>query len=167
MTSREDERRKPQQIWQIKPGVYATPYGWIDIDRGGKSVSFHLYSDMRASAHDRALLSVVMQLHRGGVEQINVDHLDLPFLDKALTLVRANRRLDFVYYANRTLHECELLSRRQVGLESTCEKIRDLLNWCTTLEIWIPKKEEVNAHEVLTIAGLFGKVQVITYEEVE
>jgi len=160
-----DDQRKRRPIWQIKPGVYATPYGWVEVSRGGKSVAFHLFANMKASAHDRALLNVVMQLYRGGVKQINADHLTLPFLDKALDLRRANRTLDFVYHANGKLHECELATRRQVGLDATCQKIRDLLNWCQSLEIWVPKTEEVNAHEVLTIAGLFGKLEVITYEE--
>lgn len=165
MVTREEKRRKPEQIWQIKPGVYATPYGWIDIDRGGKSVSFHLFTNMRPSAHDRALLSTVLQLYRAGATEINADHLDLPFLDKGLTLQRAKRVLDFVYYASGKLHEAELVSRRQVGLDSTWQKVRDLLPWCKNLELWIPKSEEVNAHEILTMLGLFGKLAIITYEE--
>lgn len=166
MVTREEKRRKPEQIWQIKPGIYATPYGWIDIDRGGKSVSFHLFANMRASTHDRALLSVVMQLYRGGVQEINADHLDLPFLDKGLDLRRANRTLDFVYHADGKLHECELATPRQIGLDSTWKKVRDLLAWCSALELWIPQVEEANTHEVLTMLGLFGKLEVITYEEV-
>ncbi len=167
MTSAEWKRKQPGQVWQIREGVYATPYGWIEISRGGKSVSFNLFANMRPSAHDRALLNVVIQLYRAGVDQINADHLTLPFLDEGLDLPRGHRRLDFVYHHNAELHECELVTRRQVGLDSTCQKVRDLLAWCSNLEVWIPSREEANAHEVLTIAGLFGKVKVVTYEEVD
>ncbi len=165
MQTMKDEHRHPRPIWQIKPGVYATPYGWIEIARGGKSVSFHLFANMKASAHDRALLGVVMQLYRAGVTEINADHLTLPFLDKGLDLRRGNRTLDIVYNATAKLHEIELATHRQIGLDSTWRKVRDLLKFCKNLEVWVPLTEEANTHEILTIAGLSGKVEIVTYEE--
>lgn len=160
-----DAQRKDRPIWTIKPGVYATPYGWLEISRGGKSVSFHLFANMKASNHDKNLLNVVMQLYRAGIKEINADHLNLPFLDRGLDLRRLNRTLDFVFIANGKLHECELATRRQIGLDSTWRKVRDLLSSCKNLEVWIPKAEQTNAHEILTITGLHGKLDLVTYEE--
>lgn len=165
VTTPEWKRKQPGEVWQIKEGVYATPYGWIEISRRGKSVSFNLFANMRPSAHDRALLNVVIQLYRAGVEDINADHLTLPFFDEGLDLPRGKRRLDFVYHHNGTLHECELLTRREVGLDRTWAQVRDLLRWCQHLELWVPKTDEANTHEVLTMLGLFGKLKVITYQE--
>ncbi len=166
MTTAEWKRKQPGRVWQIGPGVYATPYGWVEITRGGKSISFNLFANMKASTHDKSLLSVVMQLYRAGITEINADHLNLPFLDQGLDLRRLNRTLDLVFIANGKLHECELATRRQVGLDSTWAKIRDLLGSCKNLEVWIPKAEQTNAHEILTITGLYGKLDLVTYEEV-
>lgn len=167
MTTAEWKRKQPGEVWQISEGVYATPYGWVEISRRGKSVSFNLFANMRPSAHDRALLNVVIQLYRAGAQQINADHLTLPFFDEGLDLPRGNRRLDFVYYHDGKLHECELLTSREVGMDRTWAQVRDFLPWCNSLEVWLPKSEEVNAHEILTMLGLFDKLKVITYEEPE
>lgn len=145
----------------------STPYGTLTFSRDGRSFKFELYGDVRESIHHKALFSYYQSLRQRGVVKINVDHLDLPDLDKTLDLKRGKARLDMAYYRNGKIHEVELETHRQIGIDQTRIQMLELVKHCQNLVIVVPRRDMENAYTVLEMIGIKNQVTVDTYEILE
>jgi hypothetical protein len=142
----------------------STPFGLVTIADNGRRVTFEIYDDIRQSIHHRALFSYYQQLTRRGITQINVDHLQLPGLDRRLNLKRGKARLDCCYIDRGKLHEVELKTHREIGLDTTREQLLELVKHCQDLILVVPRADIENATTVLSLIQLQHKVKVDTYE---
>jgi hypothetical protein len=142
----------------------STPYGTVTITDNGRRVAFELYPDIRQSIHHKALFSYYNQLVARNILQINLDHLDIKGLDKSLDLRRGNKVLDCVYVERGQLHEIELKTHREIGLEQTARQLKEFVKTCTNLTIVVPRTDLVNMQNVLIAIGISEKVKVDTYD---
>lgn len=142
----------------------STPYGTVTISNDGRSVRFDLYADVRESIHHKALFSYYQTLTRKGINQLNVDHLDLPNLDRSLSLKRGRAVIDLVYLHKGILHEVELKTHREVGLDQTAKQLKELSSHCQNLIEVVPRRDMENALTILHMLNLDKKITVDTYE---
>lgn len=145
----------------------STPYGTVTISRDGRSVKFELYGDVRESIHHKALFSYYQSLRKRGINQINVDHLDLPDLDKSLSLIRGRAKLDMVYLHRGRIHEIELETHRQIGLDQTRIQLQELVKHCENLIVVVPRRDMENAYTILDMLNLKQRITVDSYEILE
>lgn len=144
--------------------VLATPYGTISITEDGRRITFQLYDDVRQSIHHKALFGYYQQLLKQGVASINVDHLDLPNLDRKLDLKRGKARLDLVYLKRGKIYEVELKTHREVGLEVTAHQLHELVPYCANLVVVVPRQDMIEMSRVIELIGLSPNVVIDTYE---
>jgi hypothetical protein len=145
----------------------STPYGTVTISRDGRSIRFDLYQDVRESIHHKALFSYYQNLRKRGIVQINVDHLDIPDLDKSLSIIRGKARLDMVYYYRGKIYEVELETHRQIGLDQTRIQLQELVKHCENLVVVVPRRDMENAYTILTMLNLKDRIAVDSYEILE
>ena len=150
----------------IPPDAYtiSTPYALVIITDHGRSVTFTIWDDVKESEHNAALFRYVEHLHHSGIDRINADHISLPYLRPDIPLVRGNRKLDVVYYVGPRIFECELKTRRELGLDVTARHLRDLVKSCENLIVLVPRDEFEEARIILEIIGLTGKIKIDTWE---
>ncbi|MBA7695207.1 hypothetical protein ES703_103829 [subsurface metagenome] len=150
----------------IPPDAYtiSTPYGQVIITDHGRAVTFHIWDDVKQSEHNAALFRYVEHLHQSGIERINADHISLPYLRPDIPLVRGDRKLDVVYYKGPRIFECELKTRRELGLDVTARHLRDLVKRCENLVLLVPTTELEEARIILEIIELTGRITIDTYE---
>ncbi|MBA7693498.1 hypothetical protein ES703_102081 [subsurface metagenome] len=117
----------------------STPYGTVTISEGGRKVTFELYSDVRQSRHNTALFTYVQHLLKTGLTRFNTDHLNVPGRDKTLSLTRGKAKLDLAYVKNGKLHECELKTSREIGLDLTAIQLKELVKYCEHLIVLVPR----------------------------
>jgi hypothetical protein len=156
-----------QAFNQIQGYTVSTPYGIFRISQDGRRFTFELYQDVRESLHHKALFSYYQSLRKRGINIINVDHLQLPDLDESLDLRRGNARLDMVFMHRGKVHEVELETHRQIGLDVTRQQIIELSKHCENLVVVVPRIDMENAYTIMDIIGLKGKVTIDTYEIIE
>ena len=65
-----------------------TDYYTINIDEDGRGFTFHLNPGIKSSPHRKALISYVKALHKQGVDEINADHISMPYFNRNLKLDR-------------------------------------------------------------------------------
>jgi hypothetical protein len=159
--------RFDQAYDQARGYQVSTPYGLVTISDEGRRITFELYPDVRESIHHKALFSYVQQLRRRGVIQLNVDHLELSGLDRALSLKRGKAVIDLVYKHRGELHEVELKTHREVGLEVTARQLKELAAHCEHLTVVVPRRDMENMQQILAILHLDLNVKVDTYELLE
>jgi hypothetical protein len=145
----------------------STPYGVVTVSADGRRVTFQLYEDVRESIHSKALFSYYQTLRKKGVLQINLDHLDLPDLDKSLDLMRGKNRLDMVYIHRGRIHEVELETHRQIGIDQTRKQLQEFVKHCENLIVVVPRRDLENAYTIVDLIGLKGKLTIDTYEILE
>jgi hypothetical protein len=144
-----------------------TPYGIVTISNGGRSVSFELYGDIRQSIHNSALFAYLQQLRKQGVTRFNTDHLHVPNRDRTLSLQRGKARLDLIYEVKGQLRECELKTRREIGLEVTAQQLTELVKYCPKLYLLVPRGCLDEAATVLSMLNILEYVTVTPYDGVD
>jgi len=142
----------------------STPYGQVIISDHGRSVTFSIWDDVKQSEHNAALFRYVEHLHQSGIDRINADHISLPYLHPEIPLARGDRKLDVVYYKGPRIFECELKTRRELGLDVTARHLRDLVKRCENLIVLVPQDELEEARTIIEIIELTGKIIIETYE---
>jgi len=145
----------------------STPYGLVSIADSGRRITFQLWDDVRESMHDKALFSYYQILRRRGIAEINLDHLAIPGLNRRLPLKRGHAKLDLVYKHRGQLHEVELKTHREVGLDITARQIEELATHCESLTIVTPRRDTEDMHTILTMMGLDKLITLDTYELLE
>lgn len=145
----------------------STPYGTISITQDGRRITFQFYEDVRQSIHHKALFSYYQQICRRDPSAINVDHLDLADLDRSLDLKRGRARLDMVYILKGQIHEVELKTHREVGLDRTSTQLIEMSRYCQNLTIVVPRRDMENARTILAMIGLDKRVAIDSYELLE
>jgi hypothetical protein len=141
-----------------------TPYGVVTISNGGRRVTFDLWEDVRQSIHHKALFSYYQQLTKKGISNINCDHIELPGLNRSLSLKRGKARLDCVYTHKGKTVEVELKTHREIGLDVTRIQLAELVKHCQNLIVVVPRQDMENAHVILQMIGLEKRVTIDTYE---
>ena len=145
----------------------STPYGTVTISDGGRKVTFELYSDVRQSIHNAALFGYVQHLRRRGVLQYNVDHLNLTNVDRTLSLTRGKAKLDLVYLERGVLHECELKTSREIGLDVSAQQLRELAPRCQNLIVLVPRGCLEEAATILNMLNLDHRAKIEPYDITE
>ena len=145
----------------------STPYGIVSIAESGRRITFQLWHDVRESMHDKALFSYYQILRRRGIVQINLDHLEIPGLDRRLPLKRGRAILDLVYTHRGRLYEVELKTHREVGLDITARQIEELATHCENLTLVVPRRDTEDMHTILTMMGLDKLISLDTFELLE
>ena len=142
----------------------ATPYGTVSITEDGRRITFQLYEDVRESIHHKALFGYYQQLIDSGITKINVDHLDLPNLDRSLNLRRGKAKLDLCYIKHGRLLEVELKTHREIGLDVTSIQLKELSKHCQNFIVVVPRRDQEEMDTVLKLIGLDRAVTVDTFE---
>lgn len=145
----------------------STPYGVVTIGEEGRRITFQLYPDVRESIHHKALFSYVQQLKKRGVIQLNIDHLDLAGLDRSIDLRRGKSILDLVYIHRGELHEVELKTHREVGLDVTAKQLTELVRYCQKLTVVVPRRDMENMQTIATMLDIDKRITIDTYELLE
>lgn len=141
-----------------------TPYGILSVSQDGRRVVFQLWDDVRQSIHNKALFSYYQRLINQGITKINVDHLDLPGLDRSMDLHRGGAKLDIVYINKGRTIEVELKTHREVGIDRTRLQLAEMVPHCENLIIAVPRQDQENMREILTLIGLEKQVTVDSYD---
>jgi hypothetical protein len=141
----------------------STPFGIVSILNNGRRVIIDLYPDVRQSIHHKALFSYVNNVLRLGVDSFNVSHIFIDGADPALELKRGKSIIDFVYMKSGRIHEVELKTHREIGLDITAKQLKDLALNCQNLILAVPRLDAENASTVLNILGIAEKVKVDYY----
>jgi hypothetical protein len=142
----------------------STPYGIVRVSGDGRKVTFELYGDVRESIHNKALFSYYRKIVDLGATSINVDHLDLPGLDRSLNLKRGRHRLDMVYTLRGKLYEVELETHRQVGLNQTAEQLKEFAKLCENPFLVIPRRDMEDAMYILEALHIKDKIKLDFYD---
>lgn len=142
----------------------ATPYGIVSISNKGRTIAFTMYDDIRHSEHNIALYNYIQQLKRRGLASFNNDHIAIPGANRALNLYRGKARLDAVYYLDGHIHEVELKTPAQLGLERTHKQLVELVKHCSNLILVVKRGDQEEASTILNLLGLETRVKVDTYE---
>lgn len=149
----------PMDTYQV-----STPFGIVTITHGGRKVNFELYSDVRQSRHNTALFAYVQQLIARGITEFNVDHFIIAGRNRLLPLKRGKAKLDLVYIEKGKLHECELKTNREIGLDITAQQLREMVKHCQHLTLLVPRGSTEEARTVLTMINLDGHVTIEPYD---
>jgi len=142
----------------------STPYAVVSVSQDGRRFTIQLWEDVRQSIHNKALFSYYQQLVKRGVLKVNCDHLDLRALDRSLDLARGKARLDLAYIHRGKLHEVELKTHREVGLDRTRIQLTELAPHCENLIVVVPRQDMEDMLTILAMIQLDKKVTVDTYE---
>jgi len=142
----------------------STPYGVVYISDSGRKITFQLHDDVRESIHSKALFGYVQQLRKRGIVKYNVAHLDLPGLDKSLSLRRGKAILDLVYEHRGKLYECELKTHREIGLDRTAQHLTELARHCENLIVLVPRGGMEEITTILAMINLRDQVKVDSYD---
>ena len=145
----------------------STPYGTVTISEGGRKVTFELYSDVRQSRHNTALFTYVQHLLKTGLTRFNTDHLNVPGRDKTLSLTRGKAKLDLAYVKNGKLHECELKTSREIGLDLTAIQLKELVKYCEHLIVLVPRGCMEEMATILHMINLDHYIAIQPYDEFE
>jgi len=149
---------------QVQGYQITTPYGLVTVSEDGRRITFALWEDVRQSIHHKALFSYYQQLIRRGVNIVNVDHLDLPNLDRRQPLTRGKARIDLLYQSNGRLHEVELKTHREIGLDVTARQLEELVKHCENLIVVVPRSDVEEMRTILGLIGIEKQITVDTYE---
>ena len=141
-----------------------TPYGLLSVTQDGRRVVFQLWDDVRQSIHNKALFSYYQALIKRGVAKVNVDHLDLPGLDRSLDLRRGKAKLDIVYLDKGRTIEVELKTHREVGIDRTRLQLHEMAPHCENLIVAVPRQDTEEMRTVLSMIGLDKKITVDAYD---
>jgi hypothetical protein len=155
---------------QIRPQdayTLSTPYGLVTIANGGRSVTFELFSDVKQSVHNTALFGYLQRLRQHGVTRYNSDHIHIRGRDRTLDLVRGKARLDLVYESKGRIIECELKTRRELGLETTALQLKELIKYCERLQLLVPRGCLDEAATILGMLGMDGRITIVPYDYLE
>lgn len=145
----------------------STPYGTVTISEGGRKVTFELYSDIHQSRHNQALFTYLEHLKKQGVTNYNTDHLNILGRDKSLSLRRGKAKLDLVYRHQGKLHECELKTNREVGLDLTAVQLKELVKYCEHLTVLVPRGSTEDMQTILTMLNLDHQIAIQPYDSFE
>lgn len=150
-------------------GTYslATPYGTVSVSNNGRSVTFELFDDVKQSVHSTSLFTYLQRLRQEGVTRYNVDHLNIAGRDRTLDLRRGKARLDLVYEHRGIIVECELKTRREIGLETTAQQLTELVKRCEHLQLLVPRGSMDEAATILNMLNLDSRVNIVPYDYVE
>jgi len=142
----------------------STPFGTVVISKGGRQITFSLYSDVRQSRHNVALFGYVQRLIKGGVTRFNADHIRVVGRDRTLALTRGKAKLDLVYYRNGKVYECELKTSREIGLDVTAIQLTELCRHVDDLTLLIPRGRLEEANTVCGLINLSHKITLEAYD---
>lgn len=143
--------------------VIKTNFGTIKIYDKGRHVEYDIDSSIKENRHHKELEKYVDKLLNEGVDRINCDHINVPGLDRNLKLARGKRKLDIVYYKDGRIHEIEMKTKPEVGLERTAQQLIEQSKLCENLILLVPSSEINNAEEIIRLRRI-NKVTVDTYE---
>ncbi|MBA7563867.1 hypothetical protein ES708_05528 [subsurface metagenome] len=144
--------------------VISTPFGTVAISKGGRQVTFSLYSDVRQSRHNVALFGYVQQLIKGGVTRFNTDHLRIVGRDRSLSLTRGKAKLDLVYYRRGKVYECELKTSREIGLDVTAIQLTELCRHVDDLTLLVPRGRLEEADTIAKLINLRHQITIEAYD---
>jgi hypothetical protein len=153
---------RPQDAYSL-----STPYGVVTIAHDGRSITFELFSDVRQSIHNTALFNYLQRLKQQGITRYNTDHLNIKGRDRTLSLDRGKARLDLVYEQRGKLIECELKTRREIGLELTARQLTELVKRCENLQLLVPRGCTEEAAIILNMLNLDHRITIVAYDYVE
>lgn len=149
---------------QVQGYQIATPFGLVTVSEDGRRLTFALWEDIHQSTHHRALFSYYQQLIKRGLTVVNVAHLDLPNLDRSQPLRRGKAIIDLLYEREGRLHEVELKTHREVGLDVTARQLDELAHNCENLTVVVPRRDVENMRTILGLIGIEKLVTIDTYE---
>ena len=142
----------------------STPFGTVVISRGGRQITFNLYSDVRQSRHNVALFGYVQLLIKGGVTRFNADHLKIVGRDRTLSLTRGKAKLDLVFLKKGKVYECELKTSREIGLDVTAIQLTELCRHVDDLLLLVPRGRLEEADTVCKLINLSHKITIEAYD---
>jgi len=142
----------------------ATPYGSLTIANNGRTISFHIFDDIRQSEHNIALYNYVQQLKRNGITKFNNDHITIAGANRSYNLARGRAKLDLVYYHQARIFEVELKTTQQIGSERTHKQLVELDKHCHNLILVVKRQDTEEARTILNMINLDTRVKVDTYE---
>lgn len=142
----------------------STPYGTVTVSEGGRRVTFDLYSDVRESQHSIALFGYVQALQKMGVTRFNSDHVRIVGRDRSLSLTRGKAKLDLVYEFKGKLHECELKTSREIGLDVTARQLVELTQHVENLILLVPRGCLEDASNVIKLINLDHRITLEPYD---
>jgi hypothetical protein len=125
----------------VRYEVISTDYVTVEVREDGKEIVIKLNDGVKISRHQNQLRAYVEKLYQQGIKRINADQITLPYLDKSLSLIRGNRRLDLVYYKDGRIYECEFKTRRECGEDRIYNQIRDMKKHCQNFILLVPQSE--------------------------
>lgn len=145
----------------------STPYGLVIVSNHGRKVTFELYEDIRQSMHNTALFNYTQRLRQRGITRWNTDHLHISGRDRTLDLKRGKAVLDLVYESRGKLYECELKTRREIGLEVTAQQLTELTRHVERLQLLVPRGCLDEAAQILAVLNLDHKITIVPYDYFE
>lgn len=145
----------------------STPYGTVTISEEGRRVTFDLYSDIRQSQHEIALFAYLQKLKKMGVTQYNTDHIRVIGRDRTLSLTRGKTKLDLVYMWRGKIHECELKTSREIGLDRTAQQLMEMAKHSENLILLVPRGCLEEAATILAMINLDHHVTIAPYDAYE
>jgi len=154
--------RRPGELYTL-----TTPYGTVTVSNAGRTVTFELFSDVKQSMHNTALFNYLQKLRQRGITRYNTDHLHLRGRDRTLDLNRGKARLDLVYEDRGRIIECELKTRREIGLDVTAKQLIEMVKYCENLQLLVPRGAMEEAATVLNILNLDHRVTIVPYDYFE
>src|SRR3972149_10025276 len=157
-----EPEKGPQDTYSL-----ATPYGIVTISNGGRRVEFELFSDVKQSVHNTALFGYLQRLRQCGITRYNSDHVYIRGRDRTLDLTRGKARLDLAYEDKGRIMECELKTRRELGLETTAIQLKEFVKHCEHLQLLVPRGCLEEAATILGMLNMDSRVTIVPYDYVE
>ncbi len=142
----------------------STPFGTLTISRGGRRITYDLHPGIKQSRHNVALYGYVEQLIKSGVTRLNAGHIRVRGHDKTLSLTRGKARLDLVYYRNGKIHECELKTSREIGLDVTAIQLTELCRHVDDLTLLVPRGCLEEADTICKLINLRHQITIEAYD---
>jgi len=143
----------------------STPFGTVVISKGGRQITFNLYSDVRQSRHNVALFGYVQRLVKGGITRFNTDHIKVVGRDRTLSLARGKAKLDLVYLRKGKVYECELKTSREIGLDVTAIQLTELCRHVDDLILLVPRGCLEEADAITKLINIRHQVTIEAYDD--
>lgn len=140
----------------VKIETIVTEYFTISVFDDGKHIEIDLADGVKVLRHQKYLRAYVEKLYQSGIKKINADQIKLPYLDKSISLLRGNRRLDLVYYKNGRLMECEFKTKRECGLDITYNQIKEQKRHCQNFILLVPSSELIYVQDTIRLLKIKG-----------
>jgi hypothetical protein len=140
----------------VRYEVISTDYVTVEVREDGKEIVIKLNDGVKISRHQNQLRAYVEKLYQQGIKRINADQITLPYLDKSLSLIRGNRRLDLVYYKDGRIYECEFKTRRECGEDRIYNQIRDMKKHCQNFILLVPQSELIFVSDTIRNLKIHG-----------